>query len=635
MAEARPLLQQLARHLGIEDGYRSALDGAVVPTSDATREALVAAMGFDASSEAGAAASLSALADEPAGKAGGETDVRCVDADEKLGARGVFGLWINLYSVRSGRNLGFGNLGDLGELVKHAARAGAAFVGVNPLHATRHGAGLFCPYAPVTRLFRDPLYLDPERIPELADCPEAQRRLASPAARGRADALRAAANLDPGASEALLGELLRPLHVRFRERTGPSGDGRRAACASYRAAQGEPLARFASFQALADHFESEGGSRDWHSWPAEYRDADGPAVRAFRAGREGEIDRHAWVQFELDRQLGDLARASQEAGLAIGLYTDLALGSAAGGFDTWSWPGLFARGATLGAPPDDFARAGQNWGVPPVDPRALRADGFRLWDRLLDAGFRHAGALRIDHALGLRRLFWIPEGASARDGAYVRYPEAELLAHLARASRRHGALVIAEDLGTVPPGFSQEIQARGMLSSRVLLFERDDEGFRPAGAYPRACLATANSHDLPPLAALASDRDLALRRRSGQIPDDAALEALRAARRRDRCALRARLVGDGWLDAGETAPEPGPEAWAEAVTGFLCATPAALVGISLDDLAGEEEPINLPGVAAEQHPSWTRRMRLPLESLFEQPLARRILDAVPSSRRLP
>jgi len=629
LAEERPLLRHLAGRLGIEDGYHSALDQRWVATSDATREALVTAMGSDGSTESAAASSLARLGDAPVQDDAARE--RCLDVRERLGGHLAFGLWCNLYSIRSGRNRGFGHLGDLARLVRRAAEEGAAFVGVNPLHAVLNRSGRFCPYTPVSRLFRNPLYLEPEAIPEWASCPEAQRAAESPAHRDRLEALRAADRLAPAEAEALLDELLRPLHVRFLE---AGSEARHEAFAAHRAAEGIALERFATFQALADHFEAWGGERDWRTWPADFRDPEAAGVRAFRRERADAIAYHAWIQFELDGQLEGVAREARDAGLAIGLYADLALGSSGGGSDTWSWPGLFARGATVGAPPDGFSRAGQDWGFPPLDPRALQADDYRYWRALLEANLRHVGALRIDHALGLRRLFWIPEGASPRSGAYVRYPEAGLLRLLARASRRHGALVIAEDLGTVPEGFSEEIQARGLLCSRVLLFERDEDGFRPACAWPEACLATANTHDLPPLAALAGEKDLLLRRRVGQIPDDASLEALRVARREDRRALRDRLLREGLWRAAD-ACEGDDVALAAAVTAFLCATPAGLVGISLDDLAGEDEPINLPGVPADRHPSWIRRMRTPLERLFSEPRARRILAAVPATRRFP
>jgi 4-alpha-glucanotransferase len=619
----RPALGALAARLGIEDGYHSSLHRHWITTSDATREALLAAMGLDASSEAACQRTLDEQG-EPAKAATSDPPARCVDVDEKLGPRGVvFGLVANLYSVRSARNFGFGNLGDLAQLVRRAGAAGAAFVGVNPLHAGTNRSGAFCPYDPVSRLYREPLYLDPLSVPESAHSPE----LGAEPRPERVAALQRAARLEPAALENLLLPLLRGLHRRFLSAVDDAGTARRRAFETYRSAQGAALENFAAFQVLADHFEQRGG-RDWRRWPDGFHNPGAPAVREFRAAHTVEIGFRAWLQFELERQLGLCADAARESGMAIGVYADLALGSSGGGSDTWSWPGLFARGASAGAPPDDFSIEGQNWGFPPIVPQALRADGCAFWKRLLAANFRHVGALRIDHAMSLRRLFWIPEGRGAAEGAYVRYPETELLDALAAASRQADALAIAEDLGTVPEGFTAAIQARGMLGSRVLLFERDGWHFKPSHAYPRAVLATASTHDLPPLAALASEEDLELRRRVGQIPDDARLEGFRHERREQWRALTERLQHDAGLDPRSAAETLGP-----AVARFLCATPAALVGLQLDDLGGEREPINLPGVPATRHPSWTRRMHEPLETLFDSPAAAQTLAAVPDWRR--
>ncbi len=631
MADSRPALHQLAARLGVEDGYRSALDGSWVATTDTAREALVGAMNFAADTERAAERSLSRLdegASEPPAR-------RCFDADSRLQDRSAYGVFANLYSVRSRddarHHCGFGNLGDLEDLVVRSASEGAAFVGVNPLHATVHRPGQFCPYNPVSRLFRDPLYLDPASVPEFPACPDALRILDSEAWNTRAERMRRSQRLDVAAAESTLFELLRPLFETFREREGNLADERRGSFALYRDEQGQALIDFATFEALADYFEASGGRRDAATWPREYQHSDGTAVKRFREEHPSKVEWHSWLQFEIDRQLGAVARTAKQAGLSIGIYTDLALGSSAGGSDVWSSPQLFASGVSVGAPPDAFSPKGQDWSFPPPDPHALHRDGYAFWRRLLNSNLRHAGALRIDHALALRRLFWIPDGAAPCDGAYVRYPTAHLLSVCAEVSHAHGALLIAEDLGTVPEGFSEELHERGFLSSRVLLFERDDDGFLASSNYPRECLATANTHDLPPLAAFETDTDLALRRRAGQIPDDATLEQRRLERSTERRQLIERLTADGLLHSSPKIPET--DARAAAVTAFLCATPARLVGIALDDLAGEDEPINLPGVPPERHASWLRRMREPLDEIFESSRSRGMLTAVPPARR--
>lgn len=547
---------------------------------------------------------------------------RCTSVEERLGERGGFGLCANLYSVRSQANWGFGHLGDLAALTERAAREGAAFVGLNPLHALPPGG--VCPYLPLSRLFRYPLYLDPERIPELARCPDAQRRLENTGFRAELARLRATDRLEAGAVGSLLDDVLPTLHGAFV--AGVCGPERAHAFARYRAEQGRALDDFATFSALADHLDRQGAGRDWRRWPQGFRSPKGAAVEAFRADHGDEIDRHAWVQFELDRQLGAVAA---EADLPLGLYTDLALGSDPAGSDAWAFPDLFAAGARAGAPPDAFSRDGQEWGFPPLDPAALRRDGHRFWTRLLGAGFGHAGALRIDHAMWMARLFWIPEGRPPGEGAYVRYPADELLGILALESQRHGAVVIAEDLGTVPEGFAEQLGQRGILSSRVMLFEREGDAFRSADRYPARCLVTANTHDLPPLAALEGDEDLELRFRAGHLTDEEALGQARTERAASRSALVARLREDGWLES--EAPEPAE--MGAAVTAFLASTPARLFGLALDDLACEREPVNLPGVPPERHASWTRRLGPELDELWRSAHAQACLAAVPPGRR--
>jgi 4-alpha-glucanotransferase len=540
---------------------------------------------------------------------------------EKLGGRRAFGLWTNLYTVRGEAGQGVGDLSDLGALLRWCGEAGGDFVGVNPLHAVANRGLAITPYSPSSRLFRNVLVLDVEAVPELAVCGEARARLAEPGFRRQLAALRAAATIDHGAVLDTKLAVLRLLHACFR-RAGEATP-RAMAFARFRAREGAELEDFATWEVLADHFGTPGAPAcDWRRWPVPYRDPRAPAVVEFRRTQDAEVGFRAWLQFEIDAQLALAAERGREAGLAIGIYQDLAVGSAPDSADTWMAQDLVAHGASVGAPPDDYAPEGQNWGFPPLDPHRLRADGYRLWSRLLRANLAYAGALRIDHAMGLQRLFWIPDGQPGHAGAYVQSRFDEMLGVLALESRRAGALIIAEDLGTVPEEFREQLAEWAILSSSVAYFERDAGVYRPASAYPVDALATVQTHDLVPLAGHADGADLRIRRRAGELLDDDALARALAARADEHRALLDRLRRDGLLPADGAVDAA---ALARAVHAFLAKTPAALVAASLDDLALETEPVNVPGIPVERHRSWSRRMSRTLAALRRDPAVQEIL----------
>jgi len=717
----RPHLRELADRMGILPCYSAASSSEGRETSDATRVALLAAMGLDAETEAKASEALRAIAlregsriaeavrvvtegraarevsvrlpalrtghlewslelhaedgrsetaegciDSPGGRAGLQLPIpgaplspgyhslhltieqagkreearqtlivapsRCTTVEERIGGRRGFGLCANLYSVRSQQGWGAGDIGDLRSLVELAARQGAAFVGVNPLHALWNRGEHVSPYSPISRLHRSLLYLEIAAVPELDSCPAARQRVASPEFARTLERLRAASHVDYEQVGKAKRAVLELLHRSFAAKERDSGTPRGLAYHRYLEREGRALRDFATFLALAEHLEPDPQEPGWRCWPSRYRDPESDAVRRFREEHREAVDFHGWVQFELDRQLGETARAARALGLPIGVYSDLAIGSSAGGSDTWAFPGLFADGANVGAPPDDFAKSGQDWGFAPIDPNRLHAQSYGYWIRMLRSAFAHAGALRIDHIMGLFRLYWIPTGHPATEGAYVRYPARDLLGILALESRRSGALVIGEDLGTVPRGLAARLARWGILSSRVLYFERRGADFRPSKRYSRRALVTANTHDLAPLAGFLSGSDLALRREVGQITSDEELDALRRERARDRDALLRRLAAEALLLDDPASLRP--ERCCAAVTAFLCRTPAPLVGLSLDDLVGETEAVNLPGVTSSRHRSWTRRMRVPLDQLPSHPLASASLQAVPAERRI-
>jgi 4-alpha-glucanotransferase len=688
----RGALRALADRVGIIAEYVDQTGKERRATSDRTREALLAAMGYEASSEAAAKKSLSALRERDGGRllppvrvtdaastialalprgwpsrvewefelegeggrmvrAAGRATVRaghrveiapdeppalgyytlrltvragarvtrgqqrlivaptrCVPPETLLRGERVMGITANLYTLRSARNWGVGDTSDLGSLAAWSARIGAAFIGVNPLHALRNRGIGISPYSPVSRLFRNVLYIDVEAIPELAESADA--RTAIEQARPRIAQLRLASHLDYEATMRTKRPALEALHAAFaadhRGRDTPRG----RAYAAYVATEGEPLEDFATWCALDEREEG----KPWQTWPAELRDARSSAVRAFREGECERVDFHRWLQFELDRQLGDVQARARELNLPLGLYQDLAIGAAADGSDTWMNPDLFLDGATIGAAPDPYATAGQNWGLPAINPHRLAEDGYAYWVRLVRAALRHGGALRVDHILGLFRQYWIPAGMRGSQGAYVRFPADDLLGILALESVRANALIVGEDLGTVPPEVPPALERWGVLSSKVLYFETDVKRgrFKPPDAYPRLALTTANTHDMPTLAAFWREHDIDLRAQVGAIPTRRAVTQARRERAAAREALAMALIEEGLWPVGEPTTDL---ALREAVHSFLRRTPSWLVGLSLDDLTGEVEPVNLPGVPADQWPSWTRRMTMSLEEM--------------------
>lgn len=610
-------LRDLAARCGIADEYHD-IWGGHHPTATYTRQELLAAMHFPAERVAADPAGL--LAELPADASTPflppDAPTRCHAPAAIQEGRRLWGLTVQLYSLRSLRNWGIGDFTDLLRLTELTAAAGGDVVGVNPLHALfPDNPAHISPYSPSHRGFLNVLYIDVEAVPEFAACEAAQRRVAAADFSERLAALRATEFVDyVGIAQAKF-EILELLFEQFR---GGNAE-RRAAFAAWRAAQGGALERFALYEALQAHFRA----RDvnvwgWPAWPGQYHDPASPAVAAFAREHAAAVDWHAWLQWLADVQLAAVAARARELGMAIGLYRDLAVGASPGGAEVWHWQEVFADGANTGAPPDDLNLLGQDWGLPPFVPHRLRQAGYAPFVEVLRANMRHAGALRIDHVMGLARLFWVPRDVPATEGAYVAYPVEDLLGLVVRESVAAGCLVIGEDLGTVPAGFRERLFEAGVLSYHPLVFERYDDGnFRLPGDMPPQALVAAGTHDLPTLAGFWRGIDLQMRTQLQLFPSDALRQRLITEREWDRGRLLWALEREGLLPEGvgkdpAALPELTP-AVIEAIHAYLARSRAWLMVVQPEDVFDVIDQTNVPGTLEHQHPNWQRKLPLPLE----------------------
>ena len=538
----------------------------------------------------------------------------------------IWGLAAQLYGVRSRRNWGMGDFTDVRTLIGACAASGAGIVGLNPLHALfPHNPRHVSPYSPSSRLFVNPLYLDVEAIEDFDECEAARERVRSSAFRERLEALRAGDLVDhPGVASAKF-EIFELLYASFHDRHQRRLTQRAAAFAAFRRATGESLRRHALFDALQEHFFTRDPSMwGWPVWPEAYRNPASPEVTAFERSHARRVDFYAWLQWQCDLQRAAIAQDVASAGVAVGCYTDLAVSIDPGGAEAWAQQDLYAQAASVGAPPDAFNREGQDWGLPPIVPSRLRAACYEPFLATLRANMRHAGALRIDHVMGLMRLFWVPRGGKPADGAYVHYPFEDLAGLVALESHRHRCMVIGEDLGTVPDDVRRTLEVHDVLSYRVLMFERDDRGFRPPRAYPERALATASTHDLPTLRGWWEAHDIDVRASLGMIHGNSEVERQRAERRNDRERLLEALDAAGLLT--ERARNDAHSATltvelAQAIISFLASTPSVIAVLQLEDLLLVREQANVPGTI-DEHPNWRRKLPARLEdALSREPFA--------------
>ncbi|WP_448206874.1 4-alpha-glucanotransferase [Azospirillum sp. sgz302134] len=558
---------------------------------------------------------------------------RCLTVEDVVPGGRTWGIGLQLYALKSGDDWGIGDFDDLGRFAETAAGLGAGLVGLNPLHALFPAdPNHIGPYSPSSRTFLNILYIDVERVPELAGSTEAQALIGAEEFRNRLAAARAADLVDYAAVSALKLPVLEALHAAFR--TLGEGEPRRQSFEHFRAEMGEPLRRHAIFEALHEHFfRQDPNLWMWRNWPPAFHDPDSPEVQAFAAEHADRVAFFEYLQWEADRQLGEAAERARKAGLALGFYRDLAVAAHPGGAAAWADSGILVQGANVGAPPDQFNLKGQNWGLSPLSPVGLHESAYRTFIAMLRANMRHAGALRIDHVMALKHLFWIPEDGS--DGAYVQYPMHDLLRIIALESRRNRCIVIGEDLGTVPEGFRPAMERAGILSYRVLYFERSgDGGFKAPQDYPVDAMVTVTTHDLATFKGFWTNRDLEWRQRLDLYPDQASRDKDAWDRGVDRWRLLQALSAQGLKPASyptDEGSQPFSRELMEAVHRYLARSPGRIAMVQVEDALGEEEQPNLPGTV-DQHPNWRRRLTAPVEAMPGHEGLQRLAGAVREER---
>lgn len=502
----------------------------------------------------------------------------------------TWGWAVQLYAMRSTRSWGIGDFGDLRTLNDWSIDRGAGMVLVNPLHgASPVISQQPSPYFPMTRIYRNPLYLNIEQIPGFGDVAV---ELAPVAARARA--LNDQRRIDRDEVFRTKYTALNLLWERFRSRSGAD----QSSFAAYQAAEGNVLRDYATFCTYVEAHPSS-----WFDWPESMKRPDASGVGAFRRECADRVQFHAWVQWLLDEQL-------REAGRGLALMTDLAIGCDRGGADGWMWPESFSLGMSVGAPPDQFNTLGQTWGLPPFDPWRLREAAYEPFIRTVRSAFRHAGALRIDHVMGMFRLYWIPEGVSAKEGCYVYVPFADLLGIVALESHRAGAYVVGEDLGTIEPYVREELFSARILSYKLSQFEPG-----PAAEFTPLALAAVTTHDLATVAGAFTGSDLADQRSIGVAPNEAGMRQVR----RD---LAARAGFGDLPEIGEPATGtqalPTVDQVVAGVYADLATSPCAILTGTLDDALGVAERPNMPGTI-DEWPNWRIALPVDLDTALADP----------------
>ncbi len=533
----------------------------------------------------------------------------------------TWGLSVNLYSIRSFRNWGIGDFTDLKEIVRWTADLKAGFVGINPLHALQNTRPFgISPYSPVSRLYKNFIYLDIEHIPDVSESEGAQAIVKSAPFKKEVERLRNKKQIDYEKIAILKKEILRHAFNSFYEKHYLQDTQRAKDFKKYISEEGSSLESFSLFMALWEHMMKAYHAYTWQQWFEYYRNPNSNTVKEFKRLHEKEILFNSYIQWLIDEQLKEINRLTKELGMVVGLYNDLAIGSVKGGSDVWNYQDIVGE-ADVGAPPDDFSPDGQNWGFPPLIPEKLKETGYELFIQILRKNMKYSGALRIDHAPGLFRLFWIPYGMSPKEGAYIKYPSEDLLRIIALESIRNKTMIIAEDLGTVAENVRETLGKFQMLSYKLFYFERNypEPSFLKPERYPEMALCAVTTHDLPTLYGYWKYQDIKVRKKLGKYLDISLFKRHMEERKRDKkliiTALKSvGILPDGFLSERKKVPQMTPELCL-AIYQYLAMTPCKLLLVSLDDILGTLNQQNMPGTV-DSYPNWVQKIALRIEEII-------------------
>jgi (1->4)-alpha-D-glucan 1-alpha-D-glucosylmutase len=550
----------------------------------------------------------------------------------------VWGPAIQLYAVQSRRNWGVGDFGDLTRIADWCQEQGASMVGLNPLHALYpHNPSHCSPYSPSSRLFFNVTLLNVEGIPDFDESAEAKQMVLNPEFQATLERLRS----EPMVPYAEVGhyklEALKLLYQNFRENHWAKKTDRAKAFEAYVQEQGKPLERFSLFHALQERFHQEDASIwGWPVWPEAYRNPENQVVQDYLHSNQEQVAFYQYLQWQIDEQLHEAGKRCMENDLGVGLYMDMAVGVDRGGADVWANQHLYAQTSAVGAPPDEYNQKGQDWGLPPMIPEKMREEAYESFIGMLRQNMKHAGALRIDHVMGLMRLFLIPPGLPPSQGAYIHYPVDELFGILALESQRNRCMVIGEDMGTVPDIVRDRMTHWGIFSYKVFYFEKDHDTYKAPESYQPTAAVAVSTHDLPTLSGFWQGQDITVRTELDLYPNAELRDRQIKDRVMERMAILGLLEQRGLLPESVKAgplstPVMTPELSA-AIHRLVSQTSAKVFMVQFEDMLQQADQINLPGTTDPTYPCWKRKITIPLEEYGTDARVLAVCQAVASER---